>query len=171
MICPSALAVPCRGFAIQGRSISLGLNASRFLFAALLFSLPLFLHNGVRVNWALGEAAVSRVYAENGKGSVTEGFHQPALQVKPVADPNRLQVTLAPNPVLSVLNLNLPASIASEVSATLADAQGNVVLNRVPLKPGSTELDLSLFPAGMYFLTIRQADQPSGQTYKVVKLK
>ena len=98
------------------------------------------------------------------KGSIS-------LRFKPVADPNRLQVTLAPNPMLSVLNLNLPASIASEVSATLADAQGNVVLNRVPLKPGSTELDLSLFPAGMYFLTIRQADQPSGQTYKVVKLK
>jgi hypothetical protein len=188
-ICTSALAVPCRGFSIQGRAISLGSNPSRFVLAALLFSLPLFLQaqslssqvfgsaggavlqNGVRVNWTLGEAAVSRVYAENGKGSVTEGFHQPALQVKPVADPNRLQVTLAPNPVLSVLNLNLPATIAAEVSATLADAQGNVVLNRVPLKPGSTELDLSLFPAGMYFLTIRQADQPSGQTYKVVKLK
>lgn len=157
-------------------------------FAVLLFCLPLFLqaqslspqvfgsaggavlHNGVRINWTLGEAAVSRVYADNGKGSVTEGFHQPALQVRPVSDPNLLQVSIAPNPVLSVLNLGLPASVTSDVTATLSDAQGNVVLNRVQLKPGSTELDLSLFPAGMYFLTIRQADQPAGQTYKVVKL-
>ncbi|MBK7477416.1 MAG: T9SS type A sorting domain-containing protein [Haliscomenobacter sp.] len=128
------------------------------------------LHNGVRINWTLGEAAVSRVYADNAKGSVTEGFHQPALQIKPASGLQALQVSIAPNPVLSVLNLGLPASVTSDVTATISDAQGNVVLNRVQLKPGSTELDLSLFPAGMYFLTIRQADQPAGQTYKVVKL-
>ncbi len=163
--------------------------AAKFLFAALLFVSPLFLqaqslssqvfgsaggavlHNGVRVNWTLGETAVARLYADNGKGSVTQGFHQPSLQVKPVSGLNAMPVSIAPNPVLSVLNLGLPASLTAEVTATLADAQGNVVLNRVPLRPGSTELDLSLFPAGMYFLTIRQADQPAGQTFKVVKLK
>ena len=77
-----------------------------------------------------------------------------------------------PNPVLSVLRLQVSDSKGQEVNVTLLDASGREMLHRnfVPeTNSHREEFDVSELPTGMYFL---QVINPSKQaSLKVLKVK
>lgn len=123
----------------------------------------------MRLSWTLGEVAVSKWQATGSVGSLTEGFHQPRLQVSQAIQGELYPVQILPNPVQSMLNLITVADGQEVYSASLQDAQGKVLVKDLVLK-GKTEIDMSSYPAGVYFLSIQQSGSSPIQNHKVVKL-
>jgi hypothetical protein len=126
-----------------------------------------FSQNGVKMSWTLGETAVMHFSTEG--GSVTEGFHQPGLQIFGLDASAIVAIKIAPNPVQSTLNVQIPSANQSEWVATLSDEQGRILLRRTHLQSGNTELDLSHYPSGVYFLGMQETGKNVPQSFKVVK--
>jgi hypothetical protein len=126
-----------------------------------------FSNSGIKMSWTLGETAVAHITTSG--GAITEGFHQPSLQVIAPGSSDAIAIKIAPNPVQSTLNVQIPASNQSEWVATLTDASGRVLLRKTRLQTGNTELDLSNYPEGVYFLGLQDSGNRAQQTFKVVK--
>ncbi len=126
-----------------------------------------FSQNGVKMSWTLGETAV--MHFSTAGGSVTEGFHQPGLQIFGLDASAIVAIKIMPNPVQSTLNVQIPSANQSEWVATLSDEQGRILLRRTRLQSGNTELDLSHYPSGVYFLGMQEAGKNVPQSFKVVK--
>lgn len=128
--------------------------------------------DGIRVNWTLGQTAVGRWYTtDNRSGSITEGFQQPYLQVTLLDGASDELVSIAPNPVQSVLNLMIRADVGETLTATLMDPQGRIIQRLPELRRGTAQLNMQELPAGMYFLTIHQSGEAPVQSFKVIKIQ
>lgn len=124
---------------------------------------------GGSLSWTLGETAVSRWVSADQKNVVTEGFHQPQLQVNFIGAQTEQWVQIVPNPVRERLNLAVVSTQQELYLANLIDAQGKVLIKDLKVA-GKAEIDMSTYPAGIYFLSIRQSGESSVQNHKVVKL-
>ena len=129
---------------------------------------------GVVLDWSLGEVAVETV--STATTLYTQGFHQPTLQVvalarAPDAAPGPL-FSAAPNPVESVLTVFMPANLPEEVQLSLTDASGRLLTTQLSL-PHQAQQQLSLvdLAAGLYFLSVRNKDGKSLQTFKIIKVQ
>lgn len=128
--------------------------------------------DGIRVNWTLGQTAVGRWYTTDGRsGSITEGFQQPNIQVTLLSGASDELVSIAPNPVQSVLNLLIRADEQEVLTATLMDPQGRILQRLPELRRGTAQLNMQELPAGMYFLTIHQSGEAPVQSFKVIKIQ
>jgi hypothetical protein len=120
------------------------------------------------MDWTLGETAISS-WASTDK-IVTVGFQQPRLEVileKPrTTAPN---VSIAPNPVQSTLNIQLAFESKTQLSAQLLDVQGKILAKRIPLNQPNTELNMENLPSGMYFLHIYTTKGEPLEVFKVIK--
>ena len=123
----------------------------------------------MRLSWTLGEVAVARWEAPNNTGSLTEGFHQPNIQLGKNSFSDFSLVQIIPNPVQDILNLNVVADSETRYLASLQDPQGKTLVKDLVLKD-KTELDMSSYPAGVYFLSIWQSGSSNIQTHKIIKL-
>ncbi|WP_373551758.1 T9SS type A sorting domain-containing protein [Haliscomenobacter sp.] len=121
----------------------------------------------MRLSWTLGEVAVSRV--PGNAGSLTEGFHQPSLQVNQISFGELQMVQVVPNPVRSMLNLISISDDQEVYLANLQDAQGRVLIKDLKLR-GKAEIDMSAYPAGVYLLSVHKSGSSLIQNHKVVKL-
>lgn len=129
----------------------------------------------IRIEWTLGEFAISTLATPS--GWLTEGFHQPHLQVVRVppalvnsaatAQPG-LQVTIAPNPVQDILNIQLQKQVLS-LQLRLLDANGRLLLRQPVLAPNHLQINLSKYPSGLYMLQFLREDGTSLETFKVSK--
>ena len=122
---------------------------------------------GIQLAWTLGETAVARWNTP--QGMVTEGFHQPILEVTLLPEYTAPTVRIAPNPVQSTLNVQLQEQTKQSLFANLVDVQGRVVIQRTTLQLGNTEMDLSNLPAGLYFLNVMPQQGKPIEVFKVVK--
>ncbi|AEE48225.1 T9SS type A sorting domain-containing protein [Haliscomenobacter hydrossis] len=123
----------------------------------------------IQLAWTLGETAVARWNTP--QGMVTEGFHQPVLEVTLLPEYTAPTVRIAPNPVQSTLNVQLQEQTKQILFANLVDVQGRVLIKRTTLQLGNTELDLSNLPAGMYFLNVMHQNGKTLEVFKVVKTR
>lgn len=124
------------------------------------------------LDWTLGESVVET--AATSDRLYTQGFHQPMLQV--TEQPNLTgsdagyQFTVAPNPVVSYLKIDISAPESSPLQLLLTDLLGRQYnLPVVPASTRSTQIDMTLFPAGTYLLRIGKADGAPLKSYKIVK--
>ena len=126
------------------------------------------------LDWTLGELVVET--ATTPDRLYTQGFHQPTLQVSEQpgltgADAD-YQFTVAPNPVASYLTIGITAPESSALALLLTDMNGRQYnLPVVPASTKSTQIDMTLFPAGMYLLRIGKADGPPLKAYKIIKVQ
>lgn len=123
----------------------------------------------LKLSWTLGEVAVARLEGSNHSGILSEGFHQPALLLDKNTYSDIDLVNIVPNPVQRILNLSVIADVETYFLVNLQDAQGKVLLKNLNLK-GKIELDLSIYAAGVYFLSIHSASGTLIQNHKVIKL-
>ena len=124
------------------------------------------------LDWTLGESVVET--ATTPDRLYTQGFHQPTLLVS--EQPNLVdadagyQFTVAPNPVASYLKIDITAPESSPLQLLMTDLLGRQYnLPVVPASTKSTQIDMTLFPAGTYLLRIGKADGPLLKSYKIVK--
>lgn len=124
------------------------------------------------LDWTVGESVVGTVTASD--RLYTQGFHQPLLQVSeqpnlPDADAG-YKFTVAPNPVVSSLRIDITAPDSGLLQLLLTDLRGHQYsFPLLPANTTSTQIDMTAYPAGTYLLRIGKADGPLLKSYKIVK--
>ena len=113
-------------------------------------------------------------------GMLTEGFHQPILVVQAVdADeripsdihsPLELEIAVMPNPVKSILTVNIQSDEDELVLATLLDVTGKSITSLV-IDPviSSAQIDVRSLPVGLYLLRFTDEEGRLIETFKVSK--
>ena len=125
--------------------------------------------------WTLGELATATLRYPGGQ--LTEGFHQPDLQVtqeviSSVEEFSPLNVQLRPNPVQSFLQVLIRSEWDEEGFIELLDGYGHLLRSiRTNLKLADLELDLSAYPSGLYPLRISTGDGRIIKAFKVHKIR
>ncbi len=120
------------------------------------------------MDWTLGETAISSW--SNSEKVITVGFQQPRLEVI-LEKPRSVapSVTIAPNPVQSILNIQLAFESKTQLKAQLLDVQGKILAKNIQLNQRNTELNVENLPSGLYFLHIYTALGEPLEVFKVVK--
>ncbi len=126
--------------------------------------------NGITVSWTAGEIAVQRAYAEDGSGSVTEGFQQPHLSLIPES-PTSFEVSFFPNPVTHLFTVRLPAKEERTFNAQILDQQGRVLQTIHGLVAGDRQINVEQLPSGTYHLRLIPENDPlKAASYQLLKV-
>ena len=134
----------------------------------------------ITLEWTLGELATNTIKHPN--GMLTEGFHQPILQVEDVSLPEPVQSEYAdnadltihvfPNPVTATLWIDVEATLEKTAMLLLLDAQGQMVTQQlINLYTGKHELDMQAYPAGMYQLIMKDENETLLKHSKIIKIR
>ena len=124
------------------------------------------------IDFTIGEVIINT--GTNGTNDLTQGFHQTNWKFLGVEDfaPN-FQAIIFPNPTQDVLNIK--TSVFENVTYTLYDAQGKLVLQNI-LSAEQTPIQVSQLAPGAYSLELIFEDSnegslslPKRKTFKLVK--
>lgn len=124
----------------------------------------------IRLDWTLGEVAVSRI--EHPGGEINEGFHQPYLSVEsnPAEVTSEQRFQIYPNPVNAELFVKAKLRANEQVCLRFIDPTGRLLLpDRIAGGLVDEQLDLQRFPAGHYYLLVLNAKGKVLQSAKVLK--
>lgn len=129
----------------------------------------------ITLEWTIGEIAVA-TYSADGH-MLTEGFHQPLLKVEDIELPglkhaDDLAVAIMPNPVRSILNIEITDPQKRILEFELIDAQGRLVTSiAMDTYVQNLQLNLSDYSAGFYVLrVIHPATRTLVDAFKVSKV-
>jgi hypothetical protein len=116
------------------------------------------------IDFTVGEVIINT--GTNGTNDLTQGFHQTKWNFLGVEDfaPN-YEVTIFPNPTEDVLNIR--TSAFENVTYTLYDAQGKLVMQNI-LSTEQTPIQVSQLAPGSYSLTLNNETQ-NLKTFKLIK--
>ncbi len=116
------------------------------------------------IDFTLGEVIIAT--GTDGTNDITQGFHQTNWNFLGVEDyaPN-YEATIFPNPTEDVLNIR--TSTFENVTYTLYDAQGKLVLQDA-LSGEQTPIQVSQLAPGSYSLTLNNETQ-NLKTFKLIK--
>ena len=116
------------------------------------------------IDFTLGEVIIDT--GTDGNNDLTQGFHQTNWNFLGVEDfaPN-YEATIFPNPTEDVLNIR--TSTFENVTYTLYDAQGKLVMQNI-LSAEQTPIQVSQLAPGSYLLTLNNETQ-NLKTFKLVK--
>lgn len=129
--------------------------------------------SNISLEWTLGEPTASSAYSNN--KMFTQGFNQPLLKVKykTVIDKQLMtyKLTVAPNPVQSILNVYWWTDKEAFISLRLTDVHGKILSERSsPQKTGNMQFNMNNMASGMYFLQVRNSQGTLINTYQVVRM-
>jgi hypothetical protein len=119
---------------------------------------------GANIDFTIGEVVINT--GTDGTNDLTQGFHQTNWNFLGVEDfaPN-YEATIFPNPASDVLNIK--TSSFENVTYTLYDAQGKLVMQNI-LSAEQTPIQVSQLAPGSYSLTLNNETQ-NLKTFKLVK--
>ncbi len=122
------------------------------------------------LSWTLGESIIETLTANN--AVLTQGFHQTNLMITSVGElEQKTLVKVFPNPVGNIVNIEVKEG-TELTHLQLVDLQGRSLISRsLPQTAGVEQLDLSLLPAGSYYLRLLNATAKTIQTLKIVKFR
>jgi hypothetical protein len=129
--------------------------------------------NEITLDWTLGELAIETIAKPN--GLLTEGFLQP-IRIRNIKWPHPpllatgYTIRVFPNPVASMLNVNINSSVDKKVSLKLLDNNGNTIYLTSTYSKGSTvSINLRNVASGVYHLVIQDSSGAVISTYEIVK--
>jgi hypothetical protein len=116
------------------------------------------------IGFTIGEVIINT--GTDGTNDITQGFNQTNWNFLGVEDfaPN-YKATIFPNPTQDVLNIK--TSVFENVTYTLYDAQGKLVLQNI-LSAEQTPIKVSQLAPGSYSLTLNNETQKL-KTFKLIK--
>ena len=116
------------------------------------------------IDFTIGELIIDT--GTDGTNDLTQGFHQTNWNFLGVEDfaPN-YEATIFPNPTEDVLNIR--TSTFENVTYTLYDAQGKLVMQNI-LSAEQTPIQVSQLAPGAYSLTLNNQTQ-NLKTFKLIK--
>ena len=78
-------------------------------------------------------------------------------------------IQIYPNPVRSYLNINVHNTLDSNVSISLYDLNGKLIMGKEIYATMDSRLDMTKLSHGLYFLTIKTLDNQYNNTIKIIK--
>lgn len=144
-------------FGLQAQSISLQLIGNGGESAPV---------DNISLSWTAGEAFIGTMKATDRAVRMNVGFQQPNITILPQATEHSLPITIFPNPTPDLVQVTLLDPTVQDLKLTLTNVDGKI-LQPVILLTNKHELDLSSYPAGIYFITIK--DKDLRQVHQVVK--
>ena len=124
--------------------------------------------NKQKISWTAGETIVGHHYSVNQAHSVTVGFQQPNI-IDPATQNGDLKIQIAPNPVVSLLNITLLDPSQKKLRMKMLDQTGRVIFQNKALQVWTNELNMQTYPAGLYYLSITDELGEVSEVYKIVK--
>ncbi len=120
--------------------------------------------SSANIDFTIGEVIIDT--GTDGTNDLTQGFHQTNWNFLGVEDfaPN-YEATIFPNPTSEVLNIK--TSTFENVTYTLYDAQGKLVMQNI-LSAEQTPIQVSQLAPGSYSLTLNNETQ-NLKTFKLIK--
>ncbi len=125
------------------------------------------------LDWTMGEYAVETITTAN--KMYTQGFHQP-LQVVAATNPVEksgvvYNISIAPNPVVSILNFSISSKNDVRVFVTVTNIHGVIFKQfNVNSAAGSLQIDMNGLPPGTYTLIVRDGVSAHIiKTYLIIK--
>ena len=116
------------------------------------------------IDFTLGEVIIDT--GTDGTNDLTQGFHQTNWNFLGMEDfATNYEATIFPNPTSEVLNIR--TSTFENVTYTLYDAQGKLVMQNI-LSAEQTPIQVSQLAPGSYSLTLNNETQ-NLKTFKLVK--
>ena len=117
-----------------------------------------------KIDFTIGEVVINT--GTDGTNDLTQGFHQTNWTFLGVEDfaPN-YEAIIFPNPTQEVLNIR--TSMFENVTYTLYDAQGKLVMQNI-LSAEQTPIQVSQLAPGSYSLTLNNETQ-NLKTFKLIK--
>ncbi|MFZ2898278.1 MAG: T9SS type A sorting domain-containing protein [Saprospiraceae bacterium] len=130
-----------------------------------------FANSTVQISWTIGEP-VTETFSGLNVNQLTQGFHQTRLLIVAVDHPvEAFPVNVFPNPTAGLIRIEAPET-AGSLQIQLSDATGRVLAQQFALPQRLCHsLDLSGYPAGIFYLQIRAKDHNAIQTFMILKLK
>lgn len=125
--------------------------------------------NNVNLSYTIGESIVGFTISTNNSVSINSGFQQPNLSIYPTTSDQSFSISLSPNPTPDLITIRLLDPSQKDLCLTLTNPEGQVLVSSLVLVPWENELDLSKYPAGMYFITIKDKHKSLQKAYKVMK--
>ena len=122
----------------------------------------------ISLSWTVGEPVIETY--DSGSNELTQGFHQTNLLVTSVADLDEdVLIRVFPNPTSGEVNIEY-TGLDDDLTVSLFDASGKRILVRYIFdQTNSTEIDLSNFASGGYFLHVQNANFQTIKTFKILK--
>jgi len=155
--------------------------AAFFLFSCQLSSQTLISSSGnshsndkIQMDWSLGEAVIASV--ETSQGYLTQGFHQPKLQIRELENiatsiGELIEFAIWPNPTVSQIQIRSKNSQMGNLTMVLTDETGRIIKSEKHIKGLVSVLwDLSPLPSGQYLVHISGAGNKTVKTARIIKL-
>ena len=121
------------------------------------------------LSWTLGQTFTETVSTMD--RALTAGYQQPDFQIREVQLPEAeiLQVELFPNPTPGMLNLKVTQAEIEAYTVEIIDQAGRLMstVNRNEL---DTQIDMSAYSAGHYFVRITSRADKLFAVFDVIKL-
>ena len=116
------------------------------------------------IDFTVGEVIINT--GSNGTNDITQGFHQTNWNFLGVEDfaPD-FDITIFPNPTSDVLHIK--SSLFQDISYSLYDAQGKLVIKNV-LSETVTQIQVNQLAPGAYRLSINDKKEPL-KNFKLIK--
>ena len=126
---------------------------------------------GMNIEWTLGENFLETVTL--GDKIFTQGFHQPYLKIKKHEKKNPIplvNITIFPNPVYSILNIQLPKDFNTQFNINFFDINGHCLKTLNVLENNTTiQLDITYLATGVYLLNISDNFGNIIESHKIIK--
>ncbi len=123
----------------------------------------------VNVIWTPGKTIVDQIV--QGDMLYTQGFHQPLVVLKDTPG-TLITITAFPNPVRTTLYVSFKTEEDRAVTLELFDNNGqHLQRRRVNTFVQTTNMELGSYPAGNYFLVVKDSNGKILKTIKILKSK
>ncbi len=133
--------------------------------------------SAIQLDWTIGEQSVETYY---GHAQIyTEGFHQPVILIESILAKDEIlpsashsaQVTVAPNPFSSGLDIGLDLDAEKTIQIRLHHIDGTVLLQqKLMIQNGHVQLELGHFAQGLYVLQVIATDGSLARSFKISKI-
>jgi hypothetical protein len=124
-------------------------------------------NSDISIAWTIGEPVIATL--STGTAVLTQGFHQPDLEVTVIQSLDGLPYTVEayPNPTDELLLIQLKNAEARDFQYHLFDMNGKI-LEQNSLESDITAVNMQNYPAGVYLLKVMQKDTEI-KTFEIIK--
>lgn len=119
------------------------------------------------IDYTIGEVAIETI--SDPSNQLTQGMHQPILQINAIDENEGIAFNLFPNPVSSNATLVVSA-VTPGMQYEIFDQLGKLVLTN-NITSTSTSIELLNVAMGQYSLKLTDADKNIYQTFQIIKSK
>lgn len=123
-----------------------------------------------QVSYTVGETFIGTSHSSTQNETITAGFQQPTISFLPDYVDPVFSINIFPNPTQDLLQVTLWDATQKQLSMSLTNIKGQVLIPNLLINPWKNEIDLTPFPAGAYFLKVTDENKQS-KSYKILKTK